>query len=195
MLTEDEKLAVQNFYTSQVDQMAGGEYLRDFLLDDSIGYIQLGDERGYVKWEEYSTPQGKSAIRIKNVMVKQIENNDVPESVLKAFQRYIWCSRYSLSDVRVVKFLVGEVVTFAIYNEAYVDDGWDGELNSWEIYDSEGDLVGSLIFFNSAWQFQNEEIEPSDFSPPVPPYIPNADQQSVKPFWSAENGQWLLPMW
>jgi hypothetical protein len=195
MLTENERLIVKDFYATQIEQMAGRDYLRDFLLNYSIGYIKIGNERGYVEWEEYSTPSGASAIRIKNVELKRIDSDTAPESVVNSFQRYIWCSRFSLRDVRVVKFSVDKIDTFAIYNEGYVDDGYDGELTSWEIYDLEGDLIGSLIFWNSAWLFQDEEIDPSDFSPPVPPYSPDIQQSSTEPVWSAENGQWIFPMW
>ncbi len=43
--------------------------------------------------------------------------------------------------------------------------------------------------------FQDEEIDSSDFSPPVPPYSPDIQQSSTEPVWSAENSQWMFPMW
>lgn len=98
----------------------------------------------------------------------------VPETVLSAFERHIWYTQHSASNISVLKIIIGHWPTFALCIHGYVDDGWDNYGDFIEVYDAQGELVGSLILQTiedgtwESWVWLNRPIQGSDFNTPSP---------------------------
>jgi hypothetical protein len=132
------------------------------------------------------------------VKLKEIDAESVPNSVYDAFQRHIWYSRYVLTNIRVLKFNVSGTDTFGIYAVSYGDDGWSSYLSSWEIYLLDGELLGSLINYDSDQiDFLDRVVNYNDFDLIVPPpYDSTKVQDPSSPIFVAENCyKWILPLW
>ena len=173
MLTEQEQISIRNFYGHQMEQMTDGS-IRSFLANRSIGYVALGDDRGLLDVEQQKLPANITssdsefifAYKVNGlpnaIRIKRLNSNIVPESIIESFNRHIWYSRYCLTDIRAVKFDVVGCETFALYIEGYVDDSWDNGILAWEIYESNGDFIGSLISWNGEWRYQERMITSED---------------------------------
>lgn len=195
MLTDSQKNDIKSFYSKEFD--------RDFLISHSIGYVQLGDEQGYLDVQQFDPPETIPNLRVLLklqglpgvVKLKEINVDSIPQSVLDAFNRHIWYSRYVLTDIRIVKFNISDIDTFGVYSESYSDDGWSSSLISWEIYLSDGELLGSLKYDNPDWL--DRVINYNDFDLIVPPpYNSSEIRDPLSPIYVAESCyKWMLPLW
>jgi hypothetical protein len=195
MLTDSQKNDIKSFYSKEFD--------RDFLISHSIGYVKLGDEQGYLDVQQYDPPETIPNLRVllklqglpEVVRLKEINVDSIPQSVIDAFDRHIWYSRYVLTDIRIVKFNVSGIDTFGVYSESYSDDGWSSSLISWEIYLLNGELLGSLISEKPDWL--DRTINYNDFDLIVPPpYNPGEIRDPLSPIFVKENCyEWILPLW
>jgi hypothetical protein len=207
MVTEQQKSDIKSFYVNQIEQEAGSENFLDYLRSQSIGYVQLGDELGYLDVQQYDPPEEIPNLTVllqlqglpKVVKLKKIDQESIPKSVYEAFQRHIWYSRYVLTDVIVVKFNISGIDTFGIYNLSYGDDGWNSYLVSWEIYLLDGGFLGALINYNYSDQsdFLDRIVNYNDFDLIVPPpYNPGEFIDPSSPVFVGENCyKWILPLW
>jgi hypothetical protein len=211
MLTEQQKSDIKSFYLNQIRQNAGSNHFLDYLKNQSIGYVQLGDELGYLDVQQYDPPEEIPSLTVllklqglpEVVKLKKIDSESIPNSVCDAFQRHIWYSRYVLTDIRVVKFNVSNMDTFGIYSASYGDDGWSSSLVSWEIYLLDGEFLGSLIngslidYDSNQSDLLDRVVNYNDFDLIVPPpYDPTEVQVSSSPIFVAESCyKWMLPLW
>jgi hypothetical protein len=195
MLTDSQKNDIKSFYSKEFD--------RDFLISHSIGYVKLGDEQGYLDVQQYDPPETIPNLRVllklqglpEVVKLKKINVDSIPQSVIDAFDRHIWYSRYVLTDIRIVKFDVSGIDTFGVYSESYSDDGWSSSLISWEIYLSDGELLGSLIYDKPDWLDRTVNYNDFDLIVP-PPYNPGEIRDPLFPIFVKENCyEWILPLW
>lgn len=205
MLNEQEKELIKNFYGLEIERMAS-ERIRKFLADKSIGYVELGNERGFLDVETLDElPENVSvsmdAYKVNNlpssIKIKHLEASVAPQPIIDSFNRHIWYSRYCLTDVRVASFDVAGRKTFGLYVEGYVGDDWDNSLSAWEIFEENGDFICSLMN-EDGWSSQEGLITHENFGGPVlpPSYTPELLEQSLSPIWIPKyGGFWVLPLW
>jgi hypothetical protein len=195
MVNDNQKIDIKNFYLK--------EFERDFLISHSIGYVELGDEQGCLDVQQYDPPETISNLGILLqlqglpgvVKLKEINVDSIPQSVIDAFDRHIWYSRYVLTNIIIVKFNISGIDTFGVYNESYSDDSWSSYLTSWEIYLSDGELLGSLIYNSPNWLDRNINYNDFDLIVP-PPYNPGEIRDPSSPIFVKENCYgWILPLW
>jgi hypothetical protein len=205
MLTDKERASITDFYGRQIETMAA-ERIRRFLTDKSIGFVELGNERGFldVEIQERST---NISVQIDlyqvnglpdAIKIKRLDSSIVPGSVIESFNRHIWYSRYCLTDIHAVSFSIADRDTFGLYIEGYVDDSWDNSISAWELYEANGNLICSLIKWNEEWRCKEGLITNEDFGGPIlpPPYTPNLVAESSSPIWiESYGGFWVLPVW
>lgn len=173
MVTNKEKLAARTFYSAlfqQVIDMFSIVHKHKFLNSRSMGYLKLGDERGYLhpgdSFEEY-------------IELKRINPSSAPQTVIDSFERHVWYSQHNLSDIIAFKDEVEGQETFAIYISGYVDDGWDNGCKLLEIYNAEGELLGATI---DGINWDEQPFDHQDYYHRTPVY----GEQS-EPIWLQEN--------
>jgi hypothetical protein len=133
MANENREAAVKEFYKALLEQLSQQSIsgLHQYLGANRVGYVELG------------SIQNDGTFDL--LKLKRIKPSDVPSSVIDSFNRHLWYSRHSLSDICVVRFSIKDQNTFAIYIFGYVDDGWDNGCILLEVYDMNGDLLGTMV--------------------------------------------------
>jgi hypothetical protein len=206
MVTAQQKSDIKSFYEQLIEKIAGRELEKDYLINHSVGYVQLGDELGYLDVQQHDPPEEIPDLTVllklqglpEVVKLKKIDAKSVPSPICDAFQRHIWYSRYVLTNIRVLKFDVSDIGTFGIYTVSYGDDNWGSYLSSWEIYLSDGEFLGSLINYDSdQGDLLDRVVNYNDFDLIVPPpYGSTEVQDPSSPIFVAENCyKWILPLW
>jgi hypothetical protein len=178
MFRKTSKRKIQEFYESR-----GGFYDQHFdgVLDDidkavnefTIASLRLG--------------QLQNDGSLDSIKLKKISIESAPQSVVNSFERHVWYSKNSLSDIWVIRVLVDEKDTFGIYISGYVDDGWDNGCILFEVYDDQGELVGSTT---DGFNWEDRQFDHTDyFHQPTPPYsfsqgLETEAQVKSSLFWS-----------
>lgn len=224
MLTQQEQTAIIDFYSQLRQQMTTADSWDFYMdLDKLVAYVMLGNEhendyfsldRKYIyaqgnelyigrqeppddDWEyTYKVAELPEAVRIKRPNPKV-----VPASIIEAFNRQLWYSRYALTYVSLLSLDVAGCQTFAFHIEGNVDGTWDNSIYAWEVYEANGDLICSLIESGFDWLCKETAIMPEDFEefiepPPFPPpYTAEMIARSPSPIWLESHGFWVLPFW
>ncbi|MEH2086332.1 hypothetical protein [Nostoc sp.] len=113
------------------------------------------------------------AINIQEFAIKALKE-EVPAGILNAFKRHIWYAKRAASEIRVFKISINKVISFAICIHGYVDDGWDNSGDFIEIYDEQGELMGSKILGEEDWEkwrWIDRPILSNDFHSFAPPWL------------------------
>lgn len=156
MSDKDSRAAIRYFYEG-----IGGFYDQHFGKDIDkavseflIGYLRLGDIQ--------------SDGTLDFIELSRISSNSVPKSVIDSFERHVWYSKNSLSDIWVIKVPFEDKNTFGILVIGYVDDGWDNGCCLFEVYNDQGELVGSTT---NGFHWEDRQYDHTDyFHQPTPPY-------------------------
>jgi hypothetical protein len=128
------------------------------------------------------------------VEIKRIQQ-DIPKRISDTFDRHFWYSQHSLSDLYFLKITIAEKPAFVLLIRGLLDDGWDNS-GSWiEIFDEQGEFLGSGMFGDEAIFWQDRPLNGEDFNTPAPPWISDEVElkvirpkwaDEVNPFWSEE---------
>jgi hypothetical protein len=114
-------------------------------------------------------------------------HEDVPESISENFDRHLWYSQYSLSDLYLIKISIDHAPIYIFLIQGLVDDGWDNSGCWLEIFDEQGAFLSSARFDDENIQWREERIRGDDFYTPAPPWIGDAPNAPVeKPMWSED---------
>ncbi|MGL4621272.1 MAG: hypothetical protein ACRCZS_19785 [Chroococcidiopsis sp.] len=131
----DRKQLVREFYENRFEEegcgIDGFEY---FMPDKRIGRVELvttGD------WGEYGCEADFDSVEI-----EQISTTSPPE-VIEAFDRHIWFSQQSLTNIFAFKITVKGHDTYAIGISGIAGDGYDNAGHFAEIFDESGELLGA----------------------------------------------------
>ena len=100
-----------------------------------IGYLQLGSLELNSEPEEYQPT-------LDYVRVKRLPAT-IPINVLDSFNHHYLTSQTRLVDIYVMRTAVDGEDTYSILINGYVDDGWDQLTEFLEVYDSQGNIIGS----------------------------------------------------
>jgi hypothetical protein len=100
-----------------------------------IGYLQLGSLELNSESEEYQPT-------LDYVRVKRLPAT-IPINVLDSFNHHYLTSQTRLVDIYVMRTAVDGEDTYSILINGYVDDGWDQVTEFLEVYDSQGNIIGS----------------------------------------------------
>ncbi len=135
------KSRIQQFYEEtfipQLRRLEKDGTLFPWLVEfpSCIGYLELGSLQLNSESEEYQPT-------LDFVRVKRLPAN-IPVNVRDSFNHHYLTSKTRLVNIYVVKMDVDGEVTYSILLIGYVDDGWDQETKFLEVYDSQGEIVGS----------------------------------------------------
>lgn len=162
----DRKTAIRLFYEQEI---------RKF-------YYEKGIESSFIDLKK-DCRIGGASVHIDETFDETTENvaggiedsQDVPLSVANAFERHLWYSKHSLSDISVLKVQMEGTATFAICISGYVDDGWDNSGRFIEVYDIDGSFVGASIVPDfeeeDSFVWMNRPINGKDFNSYAPPWL------------------------
>ena len=165
----DRKLAIRQFFEEEFRKYFERDaYGRTgFKSDCRIGGAGFGPE---------DLPNNESSIDT-DEEVPINADNQVPTSVVNALKRHIWYAKHNLSSISILEIPIGEVKTFSICINGYVDDGWDNSGSFIEIYDEQGELIGAIMVPSpdneeawKDWRWMDRPIRGNDFNTPAPPW-------------------------
>ena len=132
---------IKQFYEEtfilQLRQLQKDGTLFHWLLEspNCLGYLELGSLELNSESEEYQPT-------LDFVRVKRLPST-IPIDVLDSFNHHYLTSQTRLVDIYVVRTAVDGEDTYSILLNGYVDDGWDQETKFLEVYDSQGEIIGS----------------------------------------------------
>jgi hypothetical protein len=136
------------------------------VIDDRrIGRVELvttGD------WGEYGCEADFDSVEIEKI--QQV----VPQAVIEAFDRHIWYSQHSLSNIFAFKIPVEGQDTYALAISGIAGDGWDNSGHFLEIFDGAGRCVGSTMiceYKKPVWW--DRTIDGDDFHTSAPKWTGN----------------------
>ncbi len=131
----DRQQIIRQFYERQIEEQS---YFMDgfvyFMPNKRIGRVELlttGD------WGEYGCEGDFDSVEIEKI------SKAVPQKVIEAFDRHIWFSQHSLSNIFVFKIPVEDRDTYAIGISGIAGDGYDNTCTYVEIFDESGKFVGA----------------------------------------------------
>ncbi|MEG4286457.1 hypothetical protein QUB68_25335 [Microcoleus sp. A006_D1] len=174
------KFLVRKFYEEEIGRFYHQyDSLSDFFPDCRIGCLQLFGEFG----------DGLESVEIER------PPQDIPKTVADTYDRHFWYSQHSLSEIYLVKIPVESQISFAILIQGYVDDGWDNSGSFIEVFDQQGQFLGSgrcdreckyLETFAIEWL--ERQLNGRDLSTSSPPWIGDEPegQAASEPMWSEE---------
>jgi hypothetical protein len=129
-------------------------------LPNCIGYLELGSLELNSESEEYHPT-------LDFVRVKRLPST-IPINVLDSFNHHYLTSQTRLVDIYVVRTAIDGEDTYSILLNGYVDDGWDQETKFLEVYDSQGNIIGSCrgvldLDYSIKWEDRAFTIDDYDF--------------------------------
>lgn len=107
----------------------------------------------------------------------------VPDSIAEAFDRHLWFSQYSLTEVYLFNIVVEEKATYAICNVGMNSDGYDNSCQFIEIFNEAGEFVISAQLGEGEIGWLYRLIEGSDFAVAAPLWK-NRDNVEIEKAWS-----------
>ncbi len=169
----DTKMAIRQFYEETIRKSAA-QYDIEPIMGSVNSKFRIGCA-GFDPEDTFQFQADQSRNTYEIALAALIE--EVPINVLRAFERHIWYAQHSISSISVFKIPVEEVTTFAICIGGYVDDGWDNGGEFIEVYDQQGQLVGSARVpsydgqeYWMNWKWQARPLRGDDFYTPAPPW-------------------------
>ena len=169
----DTKMAIRQFYEETIRKAA-----EQYGIEPILGSVNDKFRIGCAGFDPEDTLQflaDQSRNTYEIALAALIE--EVPTNVLRAFERHIWYAQHSVNSISVFKIPVEEVTTFAICLQGYVDDGWDNSGEFIEVYNQQGQLVGSARVpscdgqeYWRNWEWNDRPLRGDDFYTPAPPW-------------------------
>jgi hypothetical protein len=160
----DRKQIIRQFYEQKIDEQ--GYFIDgfvDFMTDQRIGRVELlttGD------WGEYGCEGDFDSVEIEEI--EEIYQT-VPQSVIEAFDRHVWFSQHSLTNIFVFKISVEEKNTYLIGISGIAGDGYDNCCIFIEIFDELGKFSGATsIVENEKPTWLDRPIDGNDFNGGAP---------------------------
>ncbi|MGG6269749.1 hypothetical protein ACQ4M3_39975 [Leptolyngbya sp. AN03gr2] len=125
------------------------------------------------------------------VEIKRIEQ-EAPKRISDTFERHLWYSQYSLSDLYFLKIPIKGQFAFILLIRGFIDDGWDNS-GSWiEVLDEQGKFLDSGRFGNGSIFWKSRPLNGEDFNSPAPPWINDETEFQIRrPAWADQ----VNPMW
>lgn len=157
----NKKLKIRLFYENEYAKFPE-EQITDFKYKCHIG----GD--AYTPDDITDEEERYRKLSPSSLSIAISKREKVPQSVLDACDRICWYLKHSFGDMTVIKVPFEEIITFAICVHGYADDGWDNYCSLIEIYDDEGELIGSSSIPDldepEDWRWMNRTIKSYDFN-------------------------------
>jgi hypothetical protein len=129
------KQLVREFYENRLEEegcgIDGFEY---FMPDKRIGRVELvttGD------WGEYGCEADFDSVEIERISTTS------SQEVIEAFDRHVWFSQQSLTNIFAFKIPVEGHDTYVIGISGIAGDGYDNAGHFVEIFDESGELLGA----------------------------------------------------
>jgi hypothetical protein len=152
---------IRQFYERKIEEQ--GYFIdgfMDFMPDKRIGRVELlttGD------WGEYGCEGDFDSVEIEEIQ------NTVPHSVIESFDRHVWFSQHSLTNIFAFKISVEEQDTYIIGISGIAGDGYDNCCIFIEIFDESGKFAGATsICEDKKPTWWNRPIDGNDFNGGVP---------------------------
>ena len=134
----DQRQVIRQFYEQQIEEQGYfTDGFVDFMPDKRIGRVELlitGD------WGEYGCEGDFDSVEIEEIKGVQ---QTVPQSIIEAFDRHVWFSQHSLSNIFAFKIPVEEEDTYIIGISGMAGDGYDNCCTFIEIFDESGTFAGA----------------------------------------------------
>jgi hypothetical protein len=134
----DRRQVIRQFYEQQIEEQ--GYFIDgfvDFMPDKRIGRVELlitGD------WGEYGCEGDFDSVEIEEIKGVQ---QTVPQSIIEAFDRHVWFSQHSLTNIFAFKIPVEEEDTYVIGISGMAGDGYDNCCTFIEIFNESGTFAGA----------------------------------------------------
>lgn len=141
-----QKDLIRQYYENKIETICDREiiYFQHFISKFPFD----GRILGYLKIR--ANDLGFSGVKFQKI------SETVPETVVKSFERHLWYSQHNLSDVYLAKISANGIDSFALLIKGYFDDGWDNSCELIEIFDAQGNHLGSI---NLSQEFILENYE------------------------------------
>ena len=161
----ESKLVIRQFYEDKI---------RNNYEDNICDIFQVKFEIGSAGFNPQDTFK-KENINIQEFAKKALQQ-EVPTAVLSAFKRHIWYAKHGASEIRIFKIPVNKDISYAICINGYVDDGWDNHGNFIEVYNEQGQLMGSKVLCIDEedwenWIWMDRPLQSKDFNSYTPPWL------------------------
>jgi hypothetical protein len=162
------KQVVREFYENRLKEegyiIDGFQY---FMPEARIGRVELvttGD------WGEYGCEADFDSVEIERI------STTYPQEVIEAFDRHIWFSQHSLSDIFAFKIPVEGHNTYAIGISGIAGDGWDNCGHFVEIFDASGKfLQAASIVEDENIEWLDRHLNGKDFNTGAPEWTDRLD--------------------
>lgn len=188
-IAASKKDSIRQFYSEAVVEHITNisDSFKEFIPDCKIGWVDI-------KWN-YSNHE---------LLKPEVQRlpKCLPQSLITTFERHLWYSRHNLTDIFVLKVAVNDIETFLFLFEGHCNDAWDNGCQLIELFDSDGDSIGSG-FLKSGGRWENgvlkqwidwvdRSLKGNDYWKPAPPYPDDGDIQS-EPYHVCQSIQ--QPIW
>lgn len=157
---------IKQFYEDtlipQLRQLVEAGTLYSWLIESPhcVGYLELGSVEVNSASEDH--PLSLDSVRLKRL------DSSTPINILNSFNHHYLTSQTRLADIFVMKTGIDGEDTYSILINGYVDDGWDQETKFLEVYDHQGELIGSCrgvldLNYPIKWEDRAFTIDDYDF--------------------------------
>lgn len=174
------KQLVLEFYANQLkEEGCGIDGFDHFMPDKRIGRVELvttGD------WGEYSCEADFDSVEIERI------TTPCPQEVIEAFDRHLWFSQQSLTNIFAFKIPVEEHDTYLLGISGIAGDGYDNFGHFAEIFDESGQLLGAAgIYEGENPKWLEHPIAGADFNMSPFEWADRLDSSiSINKMWSEE---------
>jgi hypothetical protein len=172
------KLKIRKFYEQEIAKWCE-EAITDFKPKSQIGH-EFYTPDNTLEEEEEERYQKLSPSSLSSAISKR---EQVPQNVLNACDRISWYLKHGFGEISVVKVTFQEIITFAICVQGYVDDGWDNGVSLIEVYNFQGELVGSSMIPDideaNHWRWMNLPIRSYHFNTYVPYWSDEEEEEEI----------------
>ncbi|PSF37588.1 hypothetical protein C7H19_08495 [Aphanothece hegewaldii CCALA 016] len=176
----DRKEIVRQFYKSEIENAAYViDGFGDFRPDRRIGRVELLTTGN---WGEYGCEADFDSIEIERIQ------SSVPQTVSEAFERHIWFSQHSLSNIFAFKIPVKDCITYVIGISGIAGDGWDNSGHFIEIFNELGEFLGAArVVEGENLEWLDHPFDGDDFNAGAPKWIFRTDSlTNSDKLWSEE---------
>lgn len=170
-----------NTRKSVVRQFSEEELKKLYELTDSFSGFFSNCRIASVQLLSIATDAGFDCVEIERIQ------QDIPQGVADTYNRHLWYSQHSLSDLYLLKIPVVQN-TFALLIQGLVDDGWDNSCRFIEVFDERGEFLGAGCCDYEGVEWMDRQLKGDDYYTPAPPWIGDTPdvQNSYRPMWSEE---------
>jgi hypothetical protein len=165
-INEDKKNKIRKFYSDEILQHVChvSDSFNEFMKDSQIGCLRIRWD-----WEE----GGLLEPHIRRL------TSDMPDNLARTFERHLWYSRHNLTDISVLKKSVDDDETFLMLLQGHCNDGWDNGCRLIELFDYQGESLGSGFFRVGGWDggvlqqwidWVDRQLNGNDYFMSAPPY-------------------------